>query len=139
MLCEGWAAGATDAGVSTSYMDVLEIWTGHRPPATTYLGLGDALPDITRPLCSGVAAWGKATSDSGLVTASTGDHDCVHMVTILAFPETGNNFIFSTFAATGDVHKAGQLFMYGHPGMNNKGLAFVEHGGDPKMIEPKSS
>jgi hypothetical protein len=28
--------------------------------------------------------------------------------------------------------------MFGHPGMNSQGLAYVEHGGMPKMVEPKA-
>jgi len=35
------------------------------------------------------------------------------------------------------VPEVGQVFMMGHPGMNNKGLAYVEHGGEMRMIEPK--
>ncbi len=136
-MCEGWSAGARDLGVSMSYEDVVDIWTGHRPPAQTYLGLGDGEPFMAPPYCSGAAAWGRATIDGNLVTVSTGDHDCHHMATIMAFPETGNAFMLTPFGATGDVPKLGGIYMFGHPGMNNQGLAYVEHGGMPKMIEPK--
>lgn len=137
-MCEGWSAGAKDLGIPMSYEDVVDIWTGHKPPAQTYLGLGDGEPFMAPPYCSGAAAWGKATTDGRLVTVSTGDHDCHHMATIIAFPETGNNFIITPFGATGDVPKLGGIYMFGHPGMNNQGLAYVEHGGMPKMVEPKS-
>ena len=60
------------------------------------------------PFCSGAAAWGRATTDGKLVTVSTGDHDAHHMVTIVAYPETGNSFIISPFSATGDLAKAGR-------------------------------
>lgn len=136
-MCEGWSAGAKDLGIPMSYEDVVDIWTGHRPPAQTYLGLGDGEPFMAPPYCSGAAAWGRATKDGSLVTVSTGDHDCHHMATIIAFPETGNNFMITPFGATGDVPKLGGIYMFGHPGMNNQGLAYVEHGGMPKMVEPK--
>ena len=137
-MCDGWSAGAKDLGIPMNYEDVLDIWTGHRPPAQIYLGLGDGEPFMAPPYCSGAAAWGKATVDGSLVTVSTGDHDCHHMATIIAFPETGNNFMLTPFGATGDLPKLGGTYMFGHPGMNNQGLAYVEHGGMPKMVEPKS-
>jgi hypothetical protein len=59
------------------------------------------------------------------------------MVTIVAYPESGNNFIYSPFSVTGDVPLVGQVYMMGHPGMNSKGLAYVEHGGEMRMVEPK--
>ena len=138
-MCEGWAAGAQSLGIPMSYEDVVDIWTGHKPPSQTYLGLGDGEPFMAPPYCSGAAAWGKATVDGQLVTASTGDHDCHHMATIIAFPETGNPFMITPFGATGDVPKLGGIYMFGHPGMNGQGLAYVEHGGMPKMVEPKST
>ncbi|HSR34650.1 MAG TPA: hypothetical protein VLY63_29115 [Anaerolineae bacterium] len=136
-FCEGWAEGASDAGVPMSYDEVLVLWTGDQPPATNYLGRGDGLPHLAPPLCSGVAAWGRATADGRLVTGSSGDHDPTYMVTIVAFPETGNNFVLSLFSATGDVPVVGSVYMMGHPGMNNRGLAYVHHGGELRMVEPK--
>jgi hypothetical protein len=138
-MCKGWAAGANDCGVAMSYEDVLDLWTGHKPPAETLLGLGDGEPFMAPPFCSGAAAWGRATKDGSLVTVSTGDHDAHHMVTIVAYPETGNSFAISPFSATGDLAKLGGIYMFGHPGMNNKGLAYVEHGGMPKMVEPRQT
>ncbi len=138
-LCRGWASGAQALGIPMSYEDVVDIWTGHRPPSQTYLGLSDGEPFMAPPYCSGAAAWGRATTDGQLVTVSTGDHDCHHMATIIAFPETGNPFIITPFGATGDVPKLGGIYMFGHPGMNSQGLAYVEHGGMPKMVEPKST
>jgi hypothetical protein len=137
LFCEGWAAGANDAGIPMSYRDVLVLWTGNLPPAADYLGLGEGFPQLYPPLCSGVAAWGRATADGKLVSGSSGDHDPTHMVTIVAFPETGNNFVLSMFSATGDVPVVGPVYMMGHPGMNNRGLAYVHHGGELRMVEPK--
>jgi hypothetical protein len=70
-MCEGWSAGAKDPGIPMSYEDVVDIWPGHRPPAETYLGLGDGEPFMAPPYCSSAAAWGKATIDGSLVTVST--------------------------------------------------------------------
>src|SRR5262245_64552297 len=116
-----------------AYEDVLDLWTGHRPPAESAFGINDiGLPaELARPLCSGVAAWGRATKDGRLVTGSSGDHELMHMAAVMAFPETGNNFVFIPFCVTGDIRNAAHMFMLGHPGMNNRGLAYVEHGGEP--------
>ena len=100
-MCEGWATGAQALGIPMRYEDVVDIWTGHKPPAQTYLGLGDGEPFMSPPYCSGAAAWGRATVDGKLVTVSTGDHDCHHMATIIAFPETGNPFMITPFGAPG--------------------------------------
>lgn len=135
-MCRGWAAGATAAGVPMSYDDVLEIWTGHKPPETNYMGQGKDLMELPPLACSGSAAWGRATRDGRLVTGSSGDYDPTYSVTIVAYPETGNSYIFSPFSAVGDVPLLGAVYMFGHPGMNNKGLAYVHHGGVPRMIEP---
>ena len=137
-MCRGWAAGATDAGIPMSYEDVLEIWTGHEAPAEDYMGVQAGRPrELPRPACSGVAAWGHATVDGQLVAGASGDHDCTYMVTIVAFPQTGNAFVYTPFSAIGDVPEVGQVFMMGHPGMNNRGLAYIEHGGEMRMIEPR--
>lgn len=136
-LCQGWVAGANEAGVAMTYDDVLDIWTGHRPPASNYFGLGDGNPLIGAPLCSGVAAWGRASSDGRLVAGSSGDHDPTFSVTVVAYPEDGNNLVFTPFSAVGDVPVVGPVYMMGHPGMNNQGVGYIEHGGSPTMIEPK--
>jgi hypothetical protein len=136
-FCRGWAAGAADAGVPMSYEDVLDIWTGHQEPVASVMGLAEALPKTAAPLCSGIAAWGRATTDGKLFTGSSGDHDVSFMVTIMTFPETGNSFVYTPFGATGDVAKLGPMYMTGHPGMNSKGVAYVEHGGEPRYIEPR--
>lgn len=137
-FCQGWAAGATEAGVAMRYEDVLNIWTGCRPPAREYFALTDGLPDdLYPPACSGHAAWGRATRDGRLVTGSSGDHDCGYMATIVAYPETGYPFIYTPFSVTGELPKIGPVYMMGHPGMNNQGLAYVHHGGAPKMVEAR--
>lgn len=137
-FCRGWAEGATEAGVEMSYHDVLDLWVGHRPPASQYLGSG-GLPDLPPMACSGVAAWGRATKDGRLVTGSTGDHDLSFQVTIVAFPTEGNAFIYSPFGATGEIGGAGPIYFFGHPAINSKGLAYVHHGGGPKFLEPRQT
>jgi len=137
-MCRGWAAGATDAGAAMCYEDVLDFWTGHLPPAKLPYNLSEiGIPaELAHPFCSGVAAWGRATVDGKLVTASTGDHNPAHAAVVVAFPKTGNSFIATPFHVTGDIRSAPRMFMMGHPGMNNKGLAYVEHGGEPRIAEP---
>lgn len=137
-MCHGWSKGASDIGIEMSYLDVLEIWTGHMPPRTTYMGRGDKISEAPPPIaCSGMGAWGRATRDGKLVTGSSGDHDASFPVVIMAYPDTGNNFMFTTFSAVGDITLVGSQHMFGFPGINNKGLAYIEHGGQPRMIEPK--
>lgn len=138
-FAEGMASGAQELGIKLSYQDALEIWTGVLPPETDYLGAGGLRMSRVPPLaCSGVAAWGKATADGKLVTGSAGDFDPTFTVTMVVWPKTGNPFVYTPFGATGDVPALGSVNMFGHPGMNSKGLAYVHHGGTPKMIEPKA-
>jgi len=136
-FCRGWVKGAIDAGVKMSYEDVLNLWVGHKPPATSYLDSEAGIPDMLPLACSGVAAWGRATKDGKLVTGSTGDHDLSYQVTVVVFPKTGNNFIYSPFGAMGDIAGAGDIWFFGHPAMNSKGISYVHHGGGPKFLEPK--
>jgi hypothetical protein len=133
---KGWVQGANEVGVSMSYEDVLYLWIGDRAPSTDFLTQED-LPQIPPLACSGVAAWGRATPDGKLVTGSSGDHDLSYQVIIVAYPENGNAFIYSAFGATGAIAGAGDLWFFGHPAMNSKGVAYVHHGGGPKFVEPK--
>jgi hypothetical protein len=135
-FCRGWAAGAVELGIATSYEEVLDLWVGHKPPGRDYLDTG-GLPEIpTMSGCSGVAAWGSATRDGKLFTGSTGDHELSFQVTIVGFPDQGHRFIYSPFGATGEIAGAGQVYFFGHPAMNDQGLAYVHHGGGPKFLEP---
>lgn len=135
-FAHGWAEGATDAGVAMSYEDALYLWVGDKPPAWNFLST-DGLPEIPPMACSGVAAWGEATPDGKLVTGSTGDHDLSYQVIIVAFPSGGYPFIYSAFGATGAIAAGGDIWFFGHPAMNSRGLAYVHHGGGPKFLEPK--
>ena len=125
-MCRGWADGATQAGVPMSYYNVVELWTGHTPPATELKLFGEA--------CSGAAAWGKATRDGKLVAGASQDQDFTYQCTLVFFPKTGNNFVVTPFSVTGSITAAGVVpmvwdhFFAGHPGMNNKGVVYVHHG-----------
>lgn len=138
-FCRGWSAGAQALGIPMTYHDVLDLWVGHRPPATTYLSSGDGLPELPPLACTSLAAWGRATPDGKLVAAATGDHDMSYQVTILAYPDEGIPFVFTTFGATGLLPTVGPHWFFGHPGMNRAGLTYVHHGGGPKMLEPPES
>lgn len=133
---KGWVKGANDSGITMSYEDVLYLWVGDIAPSTDFLSQ-DGLPEIPPMACSGMAAWGHATSDGKLVTGSTGDHDLSYQVIIVAYPDDGNSFIYSAFGATGAIAGGGDMWFFGHPAMNSKGVAYVHHGGGPKFIEPK--
>jgi hypothetical protein len=60
-----------------------------------------------------------------------------YQITIIGFPDNGNNFIYSSFGATGEIAGLGGLWFFGHPAMNDKGLVYVHHGGGPKFLEPR--
>lgn len=140
-FARGWAEGATQRGVAMNYDQALAIWTGVNPPAIAPELMEDAglfnaekSAEALRPadrndMCSGAGAWGRATTDGELVFAATQDQDCTFEATIVAFPDEGNAFIYTPFAANGSIPVMGPHFMAGHPGMNNKGLAYVHHGG----------
>ncbi|MCA9931695.1 MAG: hypothetical protein KC419_24600 [Anaerolineales bacterium] len=139
-FCRGWQAGANALDIPMSYDDVLDLWVGHKPPAKTYLSSGDgALPELPPLACTSLAAWGEATEDGKLVAGATGDHDMSYQVTIVAFPDDGIPFVYTTFGATGTLPTVGPNWFFGLPGMNLKGLTYVHHGGGPKMLEPPSS
>ncbi len=138
-FCEGWVQGAKDVGIKMTYEEVLDLWVGHKEPATNPLNAESGLPELPPIACSGNAAWGRATKDGKLVVGSSGDHSMSYQVTIIAFPKKGNNFIYSPFSATGSLPTVGDCWFFGHPAMNNKGLAYIHHGGGPKFLEPKES
>ena len=138
-FCKGWVQGAKDAGIIMSYEDVLDLWVGHKEPATNPLNAESGMPELPPLACSGNAAWGKATKDGKLVTGSSGDHSMSYQVTIIAFPKNGNNYIYSPFSAIGSLPTVGDCWFFGHPAMNDKGLAYVHHGGGPKFLEPEEN
>jgi hypothetical protein len=119
-IMKGMADGATDAGVSLSYDEVLacfareEAIIGTVPAGSETVGMAAG--------CSGFAAWGSTTKDGKLLCVGVGDYAEVKFeVTIIAFPANGegNSFVLSPYTVNGKPS---------HPGMNDKGLVYVHHG-----------
>ncbi|MGW4333427.1 hypothetical protein ACWEK5_11425 [Rhodococcus koreensis] len=146
-FAHGWSEGANDRGVPLTPEQAVAIWTGYLPPADHHVLMAEELTDDrsygtnvysgavvtgsgeTVDMCSGFCAWGTATADGHLHAASTTDHDCTHQATIVAFPDTGNSFVYTPFSANGFIPGLGRFYMAGHPGFNNKGVTYVHHGG----------
>ncbi len=116
---KGMAQAATDAGVPLSYAEVL----ANKTTLTSYPGTepeGSADDELPPGGCSGFAAWGSTTKDHKLIASGSVDHEnLVESYVLVVFPETGNDFVISTFEL--DSHGS-------HPGMNDKGLCYVHHG-----------
>lgn len=110
-MFKGMADGATAAGISLSCDEVLAHFVRRKR-------------EKVRPSsdCSGFAAWGTATRNGQMICLGSTDHEVTFEVTLVCFPQTGNNFIISPFQPTEFGWKGG------HPGMNNKGLVYVHHG-----------
>jgi len=123
---KGAAVGATDAGVAMSYAEVLAYFA----TLDTYPGLespGSQDEDLPPHDCSGFAAWGRATKDGSLIVGGNGDHEMYHLewgfgpdFTVMFYPQDGHNFVCSPLLAN-------EIW---HPGMNDKGLAYVHHAGN---------
>ena len=110
-MFRGMADGAVALGVPLSYDEVLAHFVRRkmqkiRPPTD----------------CSSFAAWGKATKNGRLICLGSTDHEVTFEVTLIVYPQRGNNFIISPF------HPTEFGWIGGHPGMNNQGLAYVHHG-----------
>ncbi|WP_056685683.1 MULTISPECIES: hypothetical protein [unclassified Nocardioides] len=146
-FARGWADGAASRGIALDHGHALAVWTGYNEPAHNHVMFGEELSgdsslgvhaysgahfspsgEVT-DMCSGFCAWSSATVDGGLVGASTTDHDCTYQATIVAFPDRGNSFVHTPFSANGSIPGLGRFFMAGHPGFNDKGVAYVHHGG----------
>ncbi len=110
-MFQGMARGALEAGVSLSRDNVLAHFVRRKflktKPSTD---------------CSSFAAWGTATKNGRLICLGSTDHEVTFEVTLIGFPQKGNDFIISPFGPT----EFG--YLGGHPGMNDKGLAYVHHG-----------
>jgi hypothetical protein len=154
-FARGWAEGATQSGLPMSEEQAVAILTGTRKPSmapaplgfafadakddrssAAYMGMpskGDVAPE---DLCSGIAAWGRGTTDGKLVAGSSTDHDMTYEATIVAFPSDGNAFVYTPFSANGAIPMLGEQFLSGHPGFNSKGMAYVHHAGG-NTGEPK--
>lgn len=136
---DGWVAGARESGVNLDRASIMDLWVGHRPPATSWLDASSGLPELPPIACTSLAAWGESTPDGALVAAATGDHELSYQVTVAAFPDDGHPFVHTIFSAAGTLPTVGPNWFFGHPGMSRSGLAYVHHGGGPKFLEPRHS
>ncbi|WP_105616180.1 C45 family peptidase [Vallitalea okinawensis] len=134
----GWVDYSKDHGINLSHNQVMDLWVGHKPPASSYLNAESGIPELPPLACTAIAAWNSATEDGELVVAATGDHDMSYQITIVMYPDHGIPLIFTPFEATGTLPTMGPNWFFGHPGMNLEGLAYVHHGGGPKLLEPIS-
>ncbi|MDI4234134.1 hypothetical protein OZ411_15070 [Bradyrhizobium sp. Arg237L] len=162
-MARGWVDGAARRGIQLDYLNIVQLWTGHFEPHrvgirghgvrdlanagaseteeqadASYFGGQTTVVDLdgaSADLCSGACAWGEATRDGALVAGATTDHDCTFQATIVAFPDNGAAFIYTPFSVIGFIPGLGQYYFAGHPGMNNKGLAYIHHGGGLHGIE----
>ena len=110
----GMTDGCVKQGIPMTYAGMLAYMTG---TGDSLLGGGGD--------CSGWAAWGSATKDGKLICGGSGDHEIRvgskyesrFETNVMLFPESGYNYIMSP-PSGGSAH----------PGMNNKGVAYVHHG-----------
>jgi hypothetical protein len=114
-MMKGIAHGATASGYRMSYFDVLLLNSALRGPLSEEEQLASAG-------CSGFSAWGSVTKDGNLICGDSADAKMNPNLAIVAFPDRGSNYIALTFIV-------GALIT--HPGINDKGLAYVHHGGGP--------
>lgn len=161
-MVRGWVDAAKALDIPLDYWNAIQLWTGHFEPiaqgikghgirdlapiaqegddrsASAYLGgqtVHHAGIEAHEDLCSGCCAWGEATTNGRLIAGSTTDHDCTFQATVVAYPDTGHAYIYTPFSVIGFIPQLGQYFFAGHPGMNDKGLAYVHHGGGLHGIE----
>lgn len=126
---KGMAAGANDLGIPFTYQDMLALFVSHHEiesvvpsyPGTEPAESGkEELPPNEG--CSGFAAWGRSSRDGKVIASSSVDNMLTFQMTLVVFPETGNSYIYNPARMM-------CLGATGHPGMNDKGLSYVHHGG----------
>jgi len=122
----GIADGATACGYKVSYIDVLllnvclDLQDTLAKPGTCAYPQGAEKETLPPKGCSVCSAWGSATKDGRLIGVDSFDGpDPLYAVVIVAFPESGNNYV----CAAG----AGELAS--HFLMNNQGLFVGNSGG----------
>lgn len=127
-IMRGIADGAASAGVQLSYTDVLLMNCTLPNPETSTFPPGAEKDSLPVKKCSVCSAWGSATKDGRLIGMDTLDSgEAAYGIVIMAFPDTGNNYICG--AQAGEI---GDHFL-----MNNRGL-FVGNsggGGSPRDVD----
>jgi hypothetical protein len=125
---KGIADGASSAGCSLSYTDVVLLNCTLPKPETSFYPEGAEKDSLPPKKCSVCSAWGSSTKDGRLIGVDTLDAgEAMYGVIIVAFPDKGNAYICG--AQAGEI---GDHFL-----MNNKGL-FVGNsggGGSPRDID----
>jgi len=125
---KGMADGASAAGYSVSYIDVVLINCTLPKPETSTFPSGAEDDQLPPKKCSVCSAWGSATKDGRLIGVDTLDSGTVpHSVVIVAFPDEGNSYMCGA-----DAGEIGDHFL-----MNNKGLFLGNSGGggSPRAID----
>ena len=127
-IMKGIADGATSAGFTLSYTDVLLMNCTLPDPETSSLPPGAEKDSLPIKRCSVSSAWGSSTTEEQLIGMDTLDSgEAAYGVIIMAFPDKGNNYICG--AQAGEI---GDHFL-----MNNRGL-FVGNsggGGSPRDVD----
>jgi hypothetical protein len=119
-IMKGMADGATASGFSLSYADVLLMNCTLPNPETSPFPSGAEKDSLPIKKCSVSSAWGTATKDGRLIGMDTLDSgESAYGVIIMAYPDTGNNYICG--AQAGEI---GDHFL-----MNNKGFFLGNSGG----------
>lgn len=115
---EGVVAGATAIGRALEFDDLLARFTG---ADTLFDGVAASTADGDG--CTGLAAWGAATQRGGLVAAGSKDHQPRPEVSLFVYPTDGGHpYVWTPSLVFGGSG------IGGHPGMNDRGLAYVHHG-----------
>ncbi|MDD5702389.1 MAG: hypothetical protein PHU23_10120 [Dehalococcoidales bacterium] len=121
-IFRGMAAAAADAGIPVTFDEVLANHTldfGGYPVFPDIHPAAEQKENTRGDDCSGFAAWGSATRERKLICGASADHDTRTELVVMVLPEKGNKYIYRTsHPATHSIH----------PGMNNRGLAYVHHG-----------
>ena len=127
-IMKGIADGASAAGFNIRYEDIVLINCTLPKPETSTFPEGAEKDSLPPKKCSVCSAWGNTTKDGKLIGLDTLDGgDAYYGVLIIAYPESGNNYM--TGAQAGSI---GSHFL-----MNNKGL-FIGNsggGGSPRDID----
>lgn len=116
---KGMANGATSVGYKMSYIDVFLM--NASLPRLDYFNYppGAEKEELPSKSCSVFSAWGSTTTDGSLIGCDSEDDTFTYQITLVAFPDEGNNWI--------GAMKAGEVG--NHFAMNNKGLWLGNSGG----------
>jgi len=125
----GMADGATDAGHDITYTDILNLNSWLKKPTATWSYPEGAEDDELPPgpgQCANWSAWGDTTAGDYVICGNSCDlSEFQPMITVVGFPNTGNNFAFA--AAAGEIS--------GHPCINEAGVFLGLSGAFPRRMD----